>query len=443
LQIEVLYFDHLVDKQKSSEELFQPLMHVSHDDLTRLFQSALYVPVIDEDSLVRGILTGQAAVFYREEEVYLADVSGMEMRNITPSETESVIVGPHDAFIESAETNLSLIRRRLRSNRLKVIQLEIGEVTKTPFFLLYLDGIANPDLVRSMIERIQRMEVDSVYDTHMLTQHIDDTALSLFPQFLTTERPEGAVSKLMEGRLIGILDHSPAVICAPTTIFEFFTSPDDYYQRWMVGTATRLLRYLAFIITTSLTALYVSLTSHHYEMIPETLLLTLLESRERVPFPPVYEAILMETTIELLREAGARLPTKIGQTIGIVGGIVIGQAAVQAGITSNILIIAMALSAIASFAIPSYVMSASLRLLRFGLILLAGMWGNLGIAFGMAWLVIHLTGLTSLGISYTNPVAPIRWKDWKDTFIRAPFQYIRERPETVHPANPVRQKPRK
>lgn len=189
--------------------------------------------------------------------------------------------------------------------------------------------------------------------------------------------------------------------------------------------------------------MYVSVTTFHYEMIPEALLRTLAESRNKVPFPPVYEALLMEIMIELLREAGARLPTKIGQTIGIVGGIVIGQAAVQAGLTSNVLIIAVASSAIASFVIPSYMMSASIRLIRFGIIILAGIWGNMGLVMGIALIVIHLSSLTSLGSSYMIPIAPMKSGDWKDVFIRAPFSMLRTRPSQAQTSNPVRQKNRK
>lgn len=246
------------------------------------------------------------------------------------------------------------------------------------------------DYVHEAISRIQAIEMDAVYDTSMLIQCIEDSPKSVFPQFITSERPDAIASKLVSGRVVGLCDGSPSAFSAPTSVFEFFSSSDDYYQRWMVGTGIRLLRFVAFIITVAFTALYVSVTTYHYEMIPENLLIPLTESRSRVPFPPLYEALLMETTIELLREAGARLPTKIGQTIGIVGGIVIGQAAVQAGLTSNILIIAVAISAISSFVIPSYAMSGSIRIIRFGIIVLAGIWGNFGIAIGFTAIIIHL-----------------------------------------------------
>lgn len=442
LAVTVLYFGHTVDSKKLLGEVIEKFLQIQSHDLERLFQSSLYVLTTDEKQLVNGILGGNIAVFHQNR-AYLIDAASPEKRSITPSETESVIVGPHDALLENAEINLALIRRRIHSSHLKVIRLTVGEISKTSVYILYLQDIVNQSFVQQLLERIQRVEIDAIHDTHMLLQCIDDSPLSIFPQFLTTERPDSTVSKLVEGRVIGILDGSPSAFSAPTSLFEFFTASDDYYQRWIVGSATRILRLTAFIITVYFTALYVSLTTYHYEMIPEKLLLTLVESRSRVPFPPLYEALLMELTIEMLREAGARLPTKIGQTIGIVGGIVIGQAAVQAGFTSNILIISVAASAIASFVIPSYTMSASIRLLRFGLIFLAGLWGNLGLALGTAWIITHLSGLTSLGASYLNPVAPLRFKDWKDVFIRAPFMFIRERPTQTKSPNPIRQKMRK
>lgn len=299
------------------------------------------------------------------------------------------------------------------------------------------------DYVEKIKYRVSNIEIDSVFDTNMLLQYIDDSPYSIFPQFLTTERPDAIASKLVAGRIVGMLNGSPSLFTAPSSFFEFVSSSDDYYQRWLLGTAIRLLRFLALVITLLFTAIYVSVTTFHYEMIPENLLLTLTESRNKVPFPPLYEALFLEITIELLREAGARLPTKIGQTIGIVGGIVIGQAAVQAGLTSNILIIAVASSAIASFVTPVYIMSASVRLLRFFLIILAGLWGNFGITAGFAAIVIHMSGLTSLGTSYLTPVAPFKINEWMDTFIIAPYRFLIERPSQSKSPNTVRNKMKK
>lgn len=345
VQVDLLYFDHLVDQDKLFRDVLNPLLNVQADEMPELLSQAQFSATADSKELVLGILSGNAAIFYKQD-VYLIDMFGLKSRPVSQSETETVITGPHDAFTEQAGMNLAMIRQRVKSSHLKVV--------------------------------------------------------------------------------------------APSSFFEYFSSSDDYYPRWLLGSATRLLRFLALLITIGFTALYVSVTTFHYEMIPENLLLTLTESRSRVPFHPLTEALFLETTIELLREAGARLPTKIGQTIGIVGGIVIGQAAVQAGLTSNILIIAVAASAIASFVTPAYVMSASIRFLRFGLIILAGLWGNFGLALGITAIVIHMSGLTSLGSSYLTPVAPFRMKDWNDTFLVAPFRFLTERPTQMKSPNRVK-----
>ncbi|WP_217559073.1 spore germination protein [Paenibacillus sp. GbtcB18] len=427
LGITLFYFEHLVSPNLFERELLAPLENIQADETDELLKNSIFIRVTEESVLVKKILNGWAALFVKEA-AYAVDIYGPDGRGIEQSETEGVIVGPHDAFTESPEDNLSLIRRRVKSNQLKVQTFTVGEVTNSKIFVLYIEGIANMDYVNTMTQRIEAIETNAIFDATMLVQLIDDFPNSVFPVMLNTERPDVAASKLVEGKVVAIVEQSPSVICGPTSFFEFFISPDDYYSRWAVGTATRLLRYAAFVITISFTALYVSITTYHYEMIPDNLIATLTESRSRVPFPPVFEALLMETTIELLREAGARLPTKIGQTIGIVGGIVIGQAAVQAGFTSNILIIAVASSAIASYVIPSYTMSASIRLIRFGLVIAAGVLGNFGLMAGIALVIIHLAKLTSLGAPYTMPVAPLKLKDWKDIFIRAPFWSLKSRP---------------
>ncbi|WP_410514194.1 spore germination protein [Paenibacillus sp. BR2-3] len=442
IHTDIIYFPLLVDFKLFTSVILEPFANIQIQELEQLFKQSQFVEVAHSKDAVLGILEGKTAIF-NGDKVFLVDVYGPKGRSVQPSQTESVIVGPHDAFVEAAGMNLSLIRRRLHSSHLKVIKCSVGEVTKNDVYILYIDRIANMEFVNEVVHRIKGIEYDAVTDGGMLSQLFEDNSNSIFPQFLTTERPDVAVSKLVSGRIITIVDCSPTVICTPTAFFEFFSSPDDYYQRWALGTALRVLRFSALLVAITFTAMYVSVTTYHYEMIPQSLLITLAESRSRVPFPPVYEAFLMESMIEMLREAGARLPTKIGQTIGIVGGIVIGQAAVQAGLTSNVLIIAVASSAIASFVIPSYVMSASIRLMRFGLIIMAGIWGNMGLVMGIALVIIHLSGLTSLGSSYVTPLAPMKGRDWKDVFIRAPFSLLKTRPSQTKTPNVVRNKIRK
>lgn len=434
LQADLVYFSHLINSDIYERDVLNPLRNIKFEELGDLLKESQFSKFSDATAAVNGILDGKAALF-APQGVFLIDVYGPEKRSIEQSQSESAITGPHDAFIESIDTNLSLMRRKVKSNRLKVREFKVGEITKTKVYLLYIEGIANKEFADRMAERIQSIEFSGVYDGTMLTQMIDDFPNAMFPLFQTSERPDISISKLVEGKIIVMADQSPSVIIAPSSFFEFFTTPDDYYNRWVVGSALRLLRYLAFIITITLTPLYVAITTYHYELIPENMLSSLTESRSRVPFPPIIEALLMETTIEMLREAGARLPTKIGQTIGIVGGIVIGTAAVDAGFTSNILIISVAMSAIASFVVPSYVMSGSIRLIRFGFIILSGMLGNFGLISGIGLLIIHLSKLTSLGAPYTLPAAPTKPVDWKDIFVRGPFWSFHSRPTQASSKN--------
>jgi spore germination protein len=363
----VLYFPSLVDKKELETDVLHPLQSGNEHQIKKRLETLPFSVCNSNSEAVNAILNG-CAVVYCQNTLSHVDIAGPENRAISPSETESAISGSHDSFIECSETNLSLLRRRVKSSHLKVIKLSVGEISKTTVYLIYLADITNIDLVMMLKERIKAIEVDEVIDCNKLIQVIDEFPNSPFPQFYTTERPDVAASKLFSGKIIGIFDGSPFVFSAPTVFFDFLQSTDDYNQRWVVGTSIRILRIFALIITLTFTALYVSVMTFHYEMIPESLLPSIIQSRSEVPFPPILEALIMEFTIELLREAGARLPTKIGQTIGIVGGIVIGQASVQAGITSNILIIAVAVSAIASFVIPSYNFSGSIRLVRFGFI---------------------------------------------------------------------------
>lgn len=436
LGVDLLYFGHMVSDEALDRDAIRPLETVKPEQLEALFARSQFVRAHTFTGTVEGILAGQAAIFHGEN-TWLVEVAKPPSRSVDQSEVESAITGPHEAFTEAVETNLALIRTRLQSARLKTVKCKVGELSNTDVYVLYIEGITNPEYVEETVSRIRAIEIDILLDANGLVQMIEDHPNSIFPQFYTTERPDIAVIKLSQGRVVVLVDGSPTVISAPSSLMENFSATDDFYMRWISATGLRLIRFVAFLITVAFTAFYVSITTFHYELIPRTMLVNLAESRARVPFPPLYEALFLELTIEMLREAGARLPSKIGQTIGIVGGIVIGQAAVQAGFTSNILIITVASSAIASFVIPSYMMSTSLRVLRFGLILLAGIWGNLGLMLGFGFIIAHLSKLTVLKSSYLTPIAPLNLEDWKRLLIRAPYWSTRRRTSQSRSMNPI------
>lgn len=434
-QIDIIFFGHLVSSEALRKDALEPFNDKNADMVAILSQSS-YIHKPQASELVTGILAGNIAIYYKNKG-YLHEAYAPESRSIQNSETESVINGPMDSFTESLSTNLSLIRRRVKDSGLKAITFTIGTRTATTMVLLYLEELADPTQVQQLSEMLEKLDIQTIYDTNTLVQHLSPNRLSVFPQFLTSVRPDHIADKLTSGKIVGLLDGSPIAFSAPTSFIEFFSSPDDYYQPWAVASAVRILRFIALFITLCFTAFYVSLVTYHYEMIPPSLLLNLMESRNKVPFSPLIEAIVMEMTIELLREAGARLPTKIGPTIGTVGGIVIGQAAVQAGITSNILIISVAISAIASFVIPSYIMSSSIRLLRFGIIIMAGLLGNFGLVCGFCFIMIQLSGLNMFGLSYLYPIAPSKPSRWLELIIRAPLQILTKlkKPTTNNPNN--------
>ncbi|NWQ43771.1 spore germination protein [Bacillus sp. EB106-08-02-XG196] len=425
LTVKIYYFSYLINKDQY-EQFLATIRNITLEELQTFLNHSGFKELSDINSVEEAILSGNGILF-TEKHAYELPFIEDTGRAIAPSETESVILGAHDAFVESIDVNLSLIRKRVMSSQLKTIKLHVGNKAKRKVYLLYIEGEASDDDIEEIKKRILSIKNDAIVDTNMLVQYIDEHPNSPFPQFYTTERPDVIAYKLFDGKIAGLMDNSPFAFCTPVSFFDFMESMDDFGQRWIVSTFIKVTRYIAILVTLIFTAFYVAVTTYHYEMIPQALLPTLLESRSKVPFPPVIEALFLEFLLELLREAGARLPTKVGQTIGIVGGIVIGQAAVQAGITSNILIIVVAASAIASFVVPSYLLSTSIRIVRFGFIILSGFWGNLGIIFGMGILIIHLSCLTNLNSPYLLPISPMYPRFFKYSLIRGPFKKKAER----------------
>ncbi|MFD1017626.1 spore germination protein [Thalassobacillus hwangdonensis] len=372
--------------------------------------------------LAQELIKGSVGIYIvGESEAVTFFLPNLEKRALNRAETESLVFGPQISFTESLVTNLNVVRWRLDTEDLVVEKIIIGERIKSEVRLVYLKSLANDTNVNTMRQRLTDLKVDEIEDSSVLSQFIEDKSSSIFPQLLMTELPDRFCYAITRGKVGVLVDKSPTGIIGPTTLFSFFESTEDLYMRWNMGTFLRVLRIFAMIISIVLTPLYVAALTFHYEIIPQSLLISLGQSRAMVPFPPIMEALLLEILIELLREAGARLPTKVGQTMGIVGGIVLGQAAVKAGFTSNILIIVIALSALASFTAPSYLMGTAIRIIRFPMIILAGTFGLIGLMFGVAFLLIHLLKVTSLGRPYFAPIYPILLKDFDDSLFRLPF----------------------
>lgn len=395
---------------------------------------------IDTDVIKEKLLDGYILICLTEYGLpgLLIKATINKARDVSLPEVEFSVVGPKEAFVESIESNINLIRKRIPDEKLRIFELKVGKLSKTKVAILYIEGIANEENVNTVKQRIKNIKFDQISDSSFITQMISDNHNSPFPQLLDTERPDRVSSILAEGKVGVIVDGSPHVLIGPTTLVEFFSAFDDYFYNWLNASFFRLIRLFAVAFSILVTPIYVATLTYHYELIPGDLLNTLISSRRVVPLPPILEALFLELTIELLREAGARLPTKVGQTIGIVGGIVIGTASVEAGLTSNILLIIVALSALASFTTPIYAMGNTIRMLRFPFLLLAEWLGLLGLMLCFCFLMTHLLRLTSLGRPFLEPIYPPRTKDMKDALIRLPFSLLSKRPSQLRTNNPVR-----
>lgn len=368
----------------------------------------------------------------------LCNTSKPEKRSIQRPEVESQIFGPQLSFVESIDANVSIIRNYVPRADLIIQTGEIGARAKSSVSILYMKEIAKESDVQEVKDRLNRINIDRVLDSSVLVQLLVDNPWSIFPQMLLTERPDRVVQELMDGKIAIFLSGSPFAIVCPNNIFDFFKSPEDMYVRWNIGSFLRLMRILAVIISVLFTPAYVAALTYHYQLIPSAMLVSLAQSRSRVPFPPLMEALILEFMIELLREAGARLPTKVGQTMSIVGGIVIGQAAVQAGFTSNILIIIVALGALASFTTPSYILGNAIRIIRFPMIVLAGSLGGVGIMIGVCFLLLHLLRQSSLNHPYFFPLYPLRLRELPNSIIRLPFYRTIKRSSFATGKNKIR-----
>lgn len=356
-------------------------------------------------------------------------------RSLEKPEMETLVYGPRLAFTDSLQTNMNIVQQTITDPNLQIESITVGNRNVKEGRIVYIRDIANTDNVELVKKRLSSLNVDDVLDSSLLAQLIEDRSLSIFPQYVLTELPDRFAYSLLNGKIAIFLDRSSSVIICPSNFLSFFESTEELYMRWNMATFIRWLRFVSMFISVIITPGYVALLTYHYEMIPSALMISLGKSRANVPFPPVFEAIMLELIIELLREAGARLPTKVGQTMGIVGGIVIGQAAVQAGLTSNILIIIVAISALATFTAPNYLMGTAVRIIRFPMISLSGVFGLIGVVFGLAFIMIHLLKVTSLNAPYLAPQYPLKWKDLRFSLFRLPFKWMTNRPEVNKPVD--------
>ncbi|MEH7098193.1 spore germination protein [Neobacillus vireti] len=443
----LLFVDGLIDTNSIQlHGINQILKEVEKERVTSdyLIERIISVSSVKEitklDDAVLNVLKGNTVLLVdRVNTGIVIDAKGGQRRSVSEPETESVVRGPREGFTESLRVNTALVRQKIRSNRLKTIAKDVGEETKTGIAIMYIDGLVDPDLLKEVQSRLDGIKIDGVLESGYIEELIEDNPWSVFPQIQNTERPDTIAANLLEGRVAVIIDGTPLALVMPATFWQFLQASEDYYHRYHISIFLRLLRIIFVFIALTLPSIYVAVTTYHQEMIPTNLLFSIASAREAIPFPAFVEAMIMEISFEALREAGVRLPKIVGQAVSILGALVIGQAAVEAGIVSAPMVIVVSLTGIASFTIPRFNMAISVRLLRFPFIVLAGVFGLFGIVLGLLIILTHLSKLRSFGIPYLSPVSPMSMKGLKDVFIRVPWWSMNQRPSQTVKGDMVRE----
>ncbi|MBW4841566.1 MAG: spore germination protein [Paenibacillaceae bacterium] len=443
----ISYIDSLIDPQLLSElmgNLESMLQEGEEVRSTERFADSISAGSVKVASTGRDMLTGMlsgAAVVLVDgvEGARVVSISGGSRRSVEEPSSQTVIRGPKEGFTEDISTNLSLLRKRLRTPDLRFENRVIGTYTQTQVVVAYIRGIAQTSVVEEVLKRLDAIDTDSILESGYIEEFIQDRAFTPFPTILNTERPDTVAGSLLDGQVSILIDGTPFALICPVTFFKFFLSSEDYYQRYDISSFLRNIRLFSFLVAMLLPSLYIAVTTFHPEMLPTTMLISVAAQREGTPLPALLEGMLMEITFEVIREAGVRMPRVVGPAISIVGALVLGQAAVQAGLVSAVMVIIVSFTAIASFVIPTFAMSAAVRLIRFGLMFLAGTFGLYGILSGVIPLLMHLVSLQSFGVPYFLPVAPLNWSNIKDVFIRMPWPRMNKRPDFISLHNQVRQ----
>lgn len=445
--------DGLIRADRVALEIIKPLMYGSFlgdepktkprsmEHIQSLYMTAGESrPAETFGDLVSGVLSGDAAVIIDGiPGVLIINAKGFPQRSIEDPQTESVLRGPREGFVENMRTNTALLRRRIKTPLFTLETVTIGQKTNTFVTVAYIRNIADPALVDEVKKRLSSIDTDGILDSGYIEQYISDGGSPFFTTMASSEKPDAVAGKLLEGRVALIVDGSPYVLTAPTFFVENFQTAEDYYIAPLFASALRIVRFSAFLISILALPLYVALTTFHQELIPTELLLSMAAAEGNTPFPAVIEALLMIIVFEILKEAGIRLPRPAGQAVSMVGAIIIGETAVSAGIIGAPMVIAVAITAVSAFAAPAQA-NASM-LLRLIFLLLAGTFGGLGLSLGILLLLLHLTALSSFGVPYLSPVVPFHLPDNKDAMLRFPHRWLLTRPSDLAKRNPRRQKP--
>ncbi|UII58644.1 spore germination protein (plasmid) [Cytobacillus spongiae] len=391
------------------------------------------------EEVFSNVLSGETAIFIQGyNQSIIAKTKDPTKRNVGEPQTQSVVRGPQEGFTEDIRTNSTLIRRKIKNENVRLESKTVGRYTKTEINIMYINGIVNQTIVDEVRRRIDEIDIDSILESAYIEELIQDSTISPFPTIFNSERPDVVAAGMIEGRVAILVDGTPFVLLVPVVFPQFLQSSEDYYQRSDFG-LMRMLRYVAFFLALLSPSMFIAIKTFHQELIPTPLMITLAAQREGVPFPAFVEALIMELTFEILREAGIRMPKAVGQAISIVGALVIGQAAVEAGFVTPAMVIVVSITAISTFVFPAYNLAIAVRGLRFAFMILAASFGLYGVTVGLFLLVIHLCSLRSFGVPYMTPIAPYNKTDQKDAIFHLPLKWLTTRPRLINQANLTRQ----
>lgn len=452
LKIAILYVKGMVDNQSVNDFVIDSIMNnqnlsdklIPQDVLEILIEDVVAIGGIkivnDWEKLFTALMSGETITLIDGiTKAVCASTQGGQRRSVQESTTEVSIRGSKEAFNESIETNTAMVRRIINNIDLWVESINIGKMTKTEVSIMYINGIAKNEIIEEVRKRLKGIDIDGILESGYIEQLIEDQTNTTFPTIYHTERPDTVAGNLLEGKVAIFVNGTPFVLLVPALFIDFFQSSEDYYERFDIATAIRFLRTVIFFISLVGPAIYIAATTFHQEMIPTELAIIIAAQRESVPFPAFIEALIMEITFEILREAGIRMPKAMGSTISIVGALVIGQAAIQAGIVSPAMVIVVSLTAIASFATPSYAVAISARLVRFIFMVSAATFGFYGVILVFILLIVHLCSLRSFGVPYMSPLAPFILEEAGDTIFRRPIWAYKKRPRLMSGPNRVSQ----
>jgi len=414
------------EKQNMTLERAKSLMH-----FTGVKQSA------DFSQIVPKLLSGDVVIFIKGQgEALLLPSQGWQQRGIIEPEAEIITKGPREGFVETLKTNRAMVRRKLQNPNLIFEPLTLGSESCTAVNLAYIDGIVNEQILAELKKRLGGIDIDALLDATYIEELIRDEQFSPFNTVGYTERPDVVAAKILEGRIALMLDGSPVALTVPFLFLENLQANEDYYTNYFAASLNRVLRFLSFLLTVFVPGLYVALITNHHEIIPQKLLFSMIAARSGVPFPTIIEVLVMIVLFELLRESGLRLPKGLGQTVSIVGALVLGQAAVEAKIISAPVVIVIAITAITSFIF--YHLNGAIILSRFLITILGALFGLYGVTLGLIAIFIHMYSLQSFGIAYMSYIASMKGQELKDTVVRAPWWYMHLRPKLISGRNYIR-----